>query len=128
MFANHIFDKQFIFRINNLWLWDKGTIAVKNKDLNRHCNKKDRWIANKHMKKWVTLLDIWDMCIKTTARYSPNTTGIRSQDCGLLEDNWILISAFAFSLLHHVSLVKVHEIKNKNKNKTGPTRCIVGKG
>ena len=51
------------------------------------------------MKKWVTLFDIWDMCVKTTVRYTPSIIEIKSQYCSLIEVNWILISASAFSPL-----------------------------
>lgn len=45
------------------------------------------------MKKWVTLLDIWDMCVKTTVRYTPSFAKIESQYHSLIEVNWILIPA-----------------------------------
>ena len=71
IFAKHISEKRTVSKIYKELLKPYSNNPIKNlaKELNRHLTKEDTQMANKPMKRCLTLYDIREMQIKTTVRY-----------------------------------------------------------
>ena len=71
IFAKHVSEKRLVSKIYKelLKLYSNNPIKNLAKELNRHLTKEDTQMANKPMKRCLTLYDIREMQIKTTVRY-----------------------------------------------------------
>lgn len=69
IFANQIFNKNFIKNMKITFRTQLQEKKNQANDLNRYFGKNDFWMANKHKKKYSTLLVIKKVQIKITIKY-----------------------------------------------------------